>query len=50
MQYLDKCLNNVDSKVFIEFVTILLLVLWPGGMWDPDQGSSLYFLYWKVKS
>ena len=41
-------------KVFIEFVTILLLfyvlVFWSRGMWDPDQGSNPHALLWTVKS
>ena len=44
-------------KVFIEFVTILLLfyvlVLWPQGMWEsqfPDQGLNLRPLHQKFES
>ena len=44
-------------KVFIEFVTILLLfsvlVFWPQGTWDPSSPTGIKPtppLYWKVRS
>ena len=44
-------------KVFIEFVTILLLLdvlgFWPRGVWDlslPDKGLNPHPLRWKAKS
>ena len=42
-------------KVFIEFVTVLLLfyvlVFWPRGVWDlnsPDKGLNPHLLHWKA--
>ena len=44
-------------KVFIEFVTILLLLdvlgFWPRGVWDlslPNKGLNPHPLRWKAKS
>ena len=55
--YIFKDYWGAIFKVFIEFVTILLLryvlVFWPEGMWDlspPDQGSNLHPLHCKEKS
>ena len=53
-----KILFDVDYiKVFIEFVTILLLfyvlVFWPQGIWEPqlpNQGLNPHPLHWKAKS